>query len=160
MNQNKKFALAGGGYCLYAPRFPRFQHAPGFADEAAIGNALVPSVFFLAVLEGRQALTLQCKQVEMDHGKAVLTYEDGNGLKLTERRFLSQDDRFVSELEFHNTSKNEREVTVVMWTTTDPEGEPVSLEGDSFRIRGERFEWINPYDEPAVAIWVIAPPVY
>lgn len=32
--------------------------------------------------------------------------------------------------------------------------------GDSFRIRGEAFEWINPYDEPAVAIWVIAPPVY
>ncbi|WP_370738211.1 helix-turn-helix domain-containing protein [Roseovarius albus] len=32
--------------------------------------------------------------------------------------------------------------------------------GDSFRIRGELHEWINPYDEPAVAIWVIAPPVY
>ncbi|MFD1158676.1 helix-turn-helix domain-containing protein [Roseovarius aestuarii] len=32
--------------------------------------------------------------------------------------------------------------------------------GDSFRIRGEVHEWINPYDEPAVAIWVIAPPVY
>ena len=32
--------------------------------------------------------------------------------------------------------------------------------GDSFRIRGEPFRWINPYDEAAVAIWVIAPPVY
>ena len=32
--------------------------------------------------------------------------------------------------------------------------------GDSFRIRGEPHEWINPYAEPAVAIWVIAPPVY
>ncbi|SEQ70592.1 helix-turn-helix domain-containing protein [Thalassovita taeanensis] len=32
--------------------------------------------------------------------------------------------------------------------------------GDSFRIRGEPFRWINPYDQPAVAIWVIAPPVY
>ncbi|MFZ5963487.1 helix-turn-helix domain-containing protein [Thalassococcus sp. BH17M4-6] len=32
--------------------------------------------------------------------------------------------------------------------------------GDSFRIRGEPFRWINPYDDPAVAIWVIAPPVY
>ena len=32
--------------------------------------------------------------------------------------------------------------------------------GDSFRIRGEPFEWINPSDEPAAAIWVIAPPVY
>ena len=32
--------------------------------------------------------------------------------------------------------------------------------GDSFRIRGEPFRWINPYDAPAVAIWVIAPPVY
>ena len=32
--------------------------------------------------------------------------------------------------------------------------------GDSFRIRGEPFRWENPYAEPAVAIWVIAPPVY
>ncbi|WP_377509415.1 helix-turn-helix domain-containing protein [Octadecabacter sp. R77987] len=32
--------------------------------------------------------------------------------------------------------------------------------GDSFRVRGEPFRWINPYDEPCVAIWVIAPPVY
>ena len=32
--------------------------------------------------------------------------------------------------------------------------------GDSFRIRGEPFRWSNPYDRPAVAIWVIAPPVY
>ncbi len=32
--------------------------------------------------------------------------------------------------------------------------------GDSFRIRGEAHSWANPYKEPAVAIWVIAPPVY
>lgn len=32
--------------------------------------------------------------------------------------------------------------------------------GDSFRIRGEEYEWSNPYDKAAVAIWVIAPPVY
>ena len=32
--------------------------------------------------------------------------------------------------------------------------------GDSFRVRGEPFRWMNPYDVPCVAIWVIAPPVY
>jgi len=32
--------------------------------------------------------------------------------------------------------------------------------GDSFRIRGEPHRWANPYENPAVAIWVIAPPVY
>jgi len=32
--------------------------------------------------------------------------------------------------------------------------------GDSFRIRGESYCWANPHDESAVAIWVIAPPVY
>ncbi|MFV2033701.1 MAG: helix-turn-helix domain-containing protein [Halocynthiibacter sp.] len=32
--------------------------------------------------------------------------------------------------------------------------------GDSFRIRGEPFSWANPYETPATAIWVIAPPVY
>ena len=32
--------------------------------------------------------------------------------------------------------------------------------GDSFRCRGEEYQWSNPYDEPVVAVWVIAPPVY
>lgn len=32
--------------------------------------------------------------------------------------------------------------------------------GDSFRIKGDAYRWFNPYDTPAVAIWVIAPPVY
>ena len=32
--------------------------------------------------------------------------------------------------------------------------------GDSFRVRGEPFRWANPNPDPAVAIWVIAPPVY
>lgn len=32
--------------------------------------------------------------------------------------------------------------------------------GDSFRIRGEPFGWHNPHSTPAVAIWVIAPPIY
>ncbi len=41
------------------------------------------------------------------------------------------------------------------------EGESFTLHpGDSFRIRGEPFQWANPTDEPCVAIWVIAPPVY
>lgn len=32
--------------------------------------------------------------------------------------------------------------------------------GDSFRFAREPFRWRNPGAEPAVAIWVIAPPVY
>ena len=32
--------------------------------------------------------------------------------------------------------------------------------GDSFRIRGEPFRWLNPHDTPAHVIWVISPPVY
>ncbi|MEN8892805.1 helix-turn-helix domain-containing protein [Planktotalea arctica] len=32
--------------------------------------------------------------------------------------------------------------------------------GDSFRIKGKSYRWANPYDISAVAIWVIAPPVY
>jgi transcriptional regulator with XRE-family HTH domain len=41
------------------------------------------------------------------------------------------------------------------------DGTTHSLEpGDSFRIRGEAFRWANPNPIPAVAIWVIAPPVY
>lgn len=32
--------------------------------------------------------------------------------------------------------------------------------GDSFRLAGQPMRWRNPGDEPAVAVWVIAPPVY
>ena len=32
--------------------------------------------------------------------------------------------------------------------------------GDSFRIRGEAFQWSNPHDQDAHAIWVISPPIY
>lgn len=32
--------------------------------------------------------------------------------------------------------------------------------GDSFRVRDETLRWANPYDEPAVTVWVISPPVY
>ncbi|AKS47546.1 transcriptional regulator, XRE family with cupin sensor [Octadecabacter temperatus] len=32
--------------------------------------------------------------------------------------------------------------------------------GDSFRVRGEPFRWMNPHSQPCIAIWVIAPPVY
>ena len=135
MNQKKKIALSGGGYCLYAPRFPRFLDTPGFADEVLLANASLPSLYALSFLERGRPLTLHCKQVHMEHGRAVLLHEDHAGLKVTERRFLSQDDRFVCELELHSTAKTDREITVVMWSTTDPEGEPVSLEGDSYRIR-------------------------
>jgi hypothetical protein len=135
MNQKKKFALAGGGFCLYAPRFPRFQDAPGFADEVLIFNASLPSMFFLSFLENGLPLHLHCKQIHTDHGKAVLHHEEPGGLKVLERRFISQDDRFVCDLEITNAAKADREIHVVMWTTTDPEGEPLSMEGDSFRIR-------------------------
>lgn len=38
---------------------------------------------------------------------------------------------------------------------------PFTVEaGDSFRIRGSDYRWSNPYADPAVAIWVISPPVY
>ncbi|MGR3291858.1 MAG: cupin domain-containing protein, partial [Paracoccaceae bacterium] len=32
--------------------------------------------------------------------------------------------------------------------------------GDSFRIRNQAMRWSNPYDVPAIAVWVISPPVY
>jgi len=32
--------------------------------------------------------------------------------------------------------------------------------GDSIRLKGEVHKWRNPYDSPAIAVWVITPPVY
>jgi len=32
--------------------------------------------------------------------------------------------------------------------------------GDSFQFHGQAYGWENPDDEPAAAIWVVAPPIY
>jgi transcriptional regulator with XRE-family HTH domain len=41
------------------------------------------------------------------------------------------------------------------------DGEKFTIEaGDAFRLRGTWFRWANPYREPAIAVWVISPPVY
>ncbi|OYU37525.1 MAG: XRE family transcriptional regulator [Pseudorhodobacter sp. PARRP1] len=32
--------------------------------------------------------------------------------------------------------------------------------GDSFQFVNKGYDWANPHDEPAVAIWVISPPIY
>ena len=130
----KKIALSGGGYCLYAPRFPRFLGEPGFCDEANIASELVPSVFCLSFLSDGKPVTTTCVGFEMVDGCAVLTHQ-GPGLKVVERRYLTTDDRFVCDVELTNEGKEAAELTVVQWTTTDVEGEPVSHEGDSFRIR-------------------------
>ncbi|MGK0156049.1 MAG: hypothetical protein ACI9SE_003016 [Neolewinella sp.] len=134
VNLPKKIALAGGGYCLFAPQYPRRITEPGFADETCISSAVVPNVYFLSFLNGGRKMDTVCAGFEMVDGKAVLTHVAGK-ITIIETRFITQDDRLVSELELKNASNEELELHVVMWTTTDPEGEPVSLEGDSFRIR-------------------------
>lgn len=134
MNQTQKFALSGGGYCIYGPRFPRHQRSPGFVDEVSIFNAEVRPLFCLAVLENLVPVTLTCIKVEHKDGRAILEYS-GASMKVVEKRFVTTDDRFVSNLSITHEGKGDRELEVVLWTTTDGEGEAPSLEGDSFRVR-------------------------
>lgn len=136
MNQAYKIALGGGGFCLYAPRFPRFQTSPGFVDEVTIFNAAVRPLYCLAVLENHVPLDLTCTEVTQEDGCAILRYTAPGGLEVTERRLVTTDDRFVSSLQLHHTEKKgERELTIVLWTHTDPQGEAPLFEGESFRIR-------------------------
>ncbi len=135
MNQKTKFALGGGGYCLYAPSFPRWQESPGFSDGVLISNAIVDPLYHLGVVENGMPHSLTCVERKQENGAAILTYKGERSLKVTERRFLTTDDRFVSQLQLHHEGKGERELTIVMWTWTDPEGEAPSLEGDSFRVK-------------------------
>lgn len=135
MNLAKKFSLSGGGYCVYAPRFPHFQTAPGFVDEISIFNGRVQPLFMLSFVENHQAVPVHCTSLTLKGGAAILEHTDGRGLKVTETRFVTADDRFVSQLALQNDSKTDRAITVVQWTWTDVEGEPPSLEGDSFRVR-------------------------
>ena len=135
MNSRHKIALGGGGFCLYAPRFPRYQHHPGFADEVLISNVLLPRLYNIAVLEDGNLLDFHNSKMEVKNGVLHCEYSGVRGLKRREQRFVTTDDRFVCNIELENTTKNDRSLTVVLWTTTDSEGEAPSLEGDSFRIR-------------------------
>jgi hypothetical protein len=136
MNQAARFALGGGGYCLYAPRFPAHQQAPGFADECLVFNVPMPRMFVLTLLDEKKVpVRLECVSCDLKDNQAILTYKAPGAIKVTETRFVTADDRFVSMFGVKNESKSDREFSVVMWTTTDPEGEAPSLEGDSFRIR-------------------------
>ena len=47
--------------------------------------------------------------------------------------------------------------TLILWVG----GQSFSLmAGDSFQFQNENYRWENPGDEPAVAIWIVSPPVY
>ena len=64
MNQNKKIDLAGGGYGLSAPRFPRFLDAPGFADEVLVANVPLPSLYTLSFLERGKPVLSHASRLE------------------------------------------------------------------------------------------------
>ncbi|PRY25144.1 XRE family transcriptional regulator [Aliiruegeria haliotis] len=60
-------------------------------------------------------------------------------------------------------SRSTQEVAYMISGTLDIwlDEQPFSVStGDSFRIRGQSYRWANPHAEPAIAIWVISPPVY
>ncbi len=152
MNQKAKIALGGGGYCLYAPRFPAYQLTPGFADPCLVFNAIVPRMFVLSVLEGGLPLTLTATKHEQKNGILHVEYTTpAKGLKILEQRMVTTDDRFVSTITIDNTSKNERDFDIVMWTTTDVEGEAPSFEGDSFRLKRQ----IQFHDFPPVPTEIV-----
>lgn len=151
MNQKLKMALGGGGYCKYAPTFPHFTTAPGFVDEVLIFNARLKPLFVISLVEKGVPITLTCTGWSMQHGAAVLHYTDGHGLSMTETRFVSTDERFVSQLVLELAGKVERDLHVVQWTTTDGEGEAPSLEGDSFRVRRQ----LSSHDFPPVPVEIV-----
>lgn len=111
--------------------------------------------------------------------------EDGKIVRVSERRMIGErvpglveqllspdltDSFEVIHSTFLPGSKREDEITrptqelaflvsgkLKIWL----EGESFLIrKGDSFRIRGDNYRWANPYAEPAVAVWIISPPVY
>ena len=49
----------------------------------------------------------------------MLTYSDGKNLTVKETRFVTTDDRCVSNVHMEVSGKGEREIFTVLWTTTD-----------------------------------------
>ncbi len=63
----------------------------------------------------------------------------------------------------YDTRRDTHELAYIVSGTLDIwiDAQPFTVaQGDSFRIRGQSYRWSNPYDAPAIAVWVISPPVY
>ena len=63
----------------------------------------------------------------------------------------------------HNIARATQEVAYIVSGKMDLwlDDEKFTLvAGDSLRIRNQSYRWANPYNEPAIAVWVISPPVY
>lgn len=140
--------------------------APSFADLQAIAAYLdAPLSLFFGQAEAEPQ---ERGYIVRNHARRQIGVGDG----LTEA-LLSPDltDDFEA---IHSTFAPGSELTAAVTRPTQELGYLISGKltlwiadrrfeigpGDSFRIKGEAYRWSNPHKEPAVAIWIIAPPVY
>ncbi|MEO0481203.1 MAG: trehalase family glycosidase [Planctomycetota bacterium] len=152
MPATSKIALGGGGFCLYAPRFPRHLLSPGFADPCHVADVELPRMFVVTILHDGDELPLTATKHEFKNGVLTVEYAtDIRGVKVREERYITTDDRFVSNITLDNSTKAEREMAIVLWTTTDPEGEAPIFDGDSFKLRRQ----LKTGDRPAVPTEIV-----
>jgi len=144
----------------------RDKSEPSITDLRFIAKALdvsVSSLFRSAAPENEQGMI-----VRRDARRPIGSRPDGLVEELLSPDLTDDFEVVHSTFEAHSeikdpVSRPTQEVGYIVAGQLDLwiAGRTYSLDaGDSFRIRGEPFRWMNPYAAPCVAIWVIAPPVY
>jgi len=106
--------------------------------------------------------------VRVDHRRTVGVYDSGLVETLLSPDLT--DDFEVIHSTFqpgssrkHDTRRDTQELAYVVAGKLDIwiDDHPFTVsDGDSFRLRGQSYRWSNPYKRPAIAVWVISPPVY
>jgi hypothetical protein len=109
-----KWQLGGGRRVLWAPAFPQHLDHPGFWDPGTYLEVPLPTLLTWTLIEGAAAVTLHVQDRRW-RPDALRTRFAGPGLQVDERKTVTADDAFSSNLTLLNTRSTSRTLDVVTW---------------------------------------------
>lgn len=145
----------------------RGQAEPGIPDLRKIARLFeIPTSFFF---RNEQAEEDECGLIVRAHSRGSLgSRQDGLVEELLSPNLSGEFEMIRSEFEPHSKSElvsarptQEGGYLISGSLTLWIGGKAHQLNaGDSFQFQNEAYRWENSGDEPAIALWVISPPVY
>lgn len=139
---------------------------PGITDLRDIAKALdvsVSSLFHMASVPGEEGLIVRAKARRPIGSRVAGLTEELLSPDLTDDFEMIHSVFEPQAMLSRSVSRPTQEVGYVVSGQLDLWIDDALFHltpGDSFRIRGQSYRWANPYDDPCLVIWVIAPPVY
>lgn len=131
-----KHYLGAGDEILFAPRFPRWLHRPGFWDEIHVAHYPLSPLFtvtFLVTRDGEpgQPLPLEQRRRRWTPAELVADYRLGRGFRGREHRSLLHGGHCLSEWKLDNKIDSPQTLIAVAWTVQDTSALDLSAVGVS-----------------------------